>query len=145
MRAPQRHIPSALARHGRWTFLAVLVWTLWTSASASAVELTLTATSSPYPGVVVEEYRTTLPSTNAVVARIDLCTAGVWVDATSSPSGLQTAGAWASARGVQVAINADFYATTPALHVYGQAVGDGVAWPSLQTGIDDAYAAQWFY
>ena len=43
-----------------------------------------------------------------------------------------------------MATNGDFYRTGP-LRVYGQAVGEGVAWPRAQTGTDPAYMDEWYW
>jgi hypothetical protein len=112
-------------------------------ASASAVTLTLQSEEAPYTGVTLQTYRTSSPDTDTHVVRVDLCAAGVHVESTMAPDGLQTAGSWADDVGAQVAINGDFYATSPT-RVYGHAVGGGLAWPLDQTGRDPGYASEWY-
>ena len=45
---------------------------------------------------------------------------------------------------MQVATNGDFFKASPT-RVYGQAVGEGVGWPTSATGFDPAYATEWYY
>ena len=112
--------------------------------SAGAVTLSLQSESSPHPGVTIQHYATTSPTTNTWVARIDLCTDSVHVEATRAPSGRQSTGAWATDVGVQVAANGDFYRTDP-MRVYGNAVGRGIPWPLEMTGDDPGYDWEWYY
>lgn len=112
---------------------------------AGAVNITTQTESQPFPGVTIVEGQTTSPTTRFYAAYISLCHDHVHVDASQTHS-LQTSGQWASSQGAQVAVNGDFYAWTDAtLHVYGDAVGGGVRWPSIRTGRDDAYSSSWFY
>jgi len=115
-----------------------------TPAAAHAVRLDLRAESSPAAGVTVRQYRTASPATNAWATFVDLCTARLSVVATQAGDSTQTTGAWAQDVGAVVATNGDFYRTGP-LRVYGQAVGDGVAWPRAQTGTDPAYMGEWYW
>jgi hypothetical protein len=110
----------------------------------AAVTLDLVSEDEPYPGIIFRHYRTTDPETHTWVALVDLCTESVHVDATRAPSGLQTTGSWAAARGVQLATNGDFYDTDP-FHVNGNAVGDGIPWPLDMTGDDPAYSGDWYF
>lgn len=121
-----------------------LLLCLW-GPSAHGLGLELVQTQTPRPGLLLEQYRTSNPGANVWVTRVDVCAPRIWVDATSNPSGLETTGSWASNRGVQAAINGDFYTLSPRLHVYGQAVGDGVAWPLRKTGVHDDYAEDWYF
>jgi hypothetical protein len=95
------------------------------------------------PGVTVVQYRTSSPTTDAWVASIDLCAEGIRLDATRAPSSTRTAASWGGAEGALLAVNGDFYRTSP-VRVYGDAVGAGVRWPLYQTGLDPAYAAEWY-
>lgn len=122
----------------------VLAPCLLGSSSARALTITSQTESSPFPGVRLVELRTSNPTTRAWATYVDLCTEHVHVDATSTPSSLRSAGAWAGSVGAQIATNGDFYRTAP-IRVYGQAVGDGTAWPDIQTGTDSAYASEWYY
>jgi len=115
-----------------------------TPAAAHAVRLDLRAESSPAAGVTVRQYRTASPATNAWATFVDLCTARLSVVATQAGDSTQSTGAWAQDVGAVVATNGDFYRTGP-LRVYGQAVGDGVAWPRAQTGTDPAYMGEWYW
>ncbi len=113
-------------------------------SDAWALTLTLEGSSTPHPGITLLEYRASSPATDVMVAEIDLCAAGISVETTKASSSLQTASSWASDQGLQLAVNGDFYRTGP-VQVYGDAIGQGVAWPLEQTGLDPAYSADWFY
>jgi hypothetical protein len=113
-------------------------------APAGAVRLEARGETSPAAGVVVRQYRTSNPATNAWAAFVDLCAARISVEATEAPDGLRSTGGWGGDAGVVLATNGDFYRTGP-VHVYGLAVGDGVAWPRNQTGVDPAYDGEWFF
>lgn len=113
-------------------------------STASAISISLVATDAPHSGVTLEQYRTSNPATDVWVARIDLCAAGMRVDATTAPSGTQSARDWGREVGADVAINADFYRTSP-LRVYGRAIGEGVPWPDIQTGVDPSYSDEWYW
>ena len=43
-----------------------------------------------------------------------------------------------------LAVNGDFFRTGPT-RAYGDAVGDGIRWPLLQTGVPDDYSEEWYY
>jgi hypothetical protein len=111
---------------------------------AQAVTLTKRSESTPWPGVTVRQYRTASPATDAWVGIVDLCTANIHVDATQTPTATRTTGTWAQAVGASLATNGDFYKTGP-LRVYGDAVGNGVPWPTVQTGLDPRYAGEWYW
>jgi MYXO-CTERM domain-containing protein len=102
------------------------------------------STDSPKPGITITKYRTSSPVTNLWVARVDLCQRGIYVDATRASGSTQSTGGWASDQGVTLATNGDFYKTGP-LRVYGDAVGGGVRWPSLQTGWHSNYQSEWYW
>lgn len=111
---------------------------------ASALTLSLESEDTSVPGITIQEYRASDPSTDVWVARIDLCTAGIYVDSRRADDSLATAGSWGEERGVALATNGDFYRTGP-VRVYGDAVGDGVRWPLVQTGLDTAYSDEWYF
>ncbi|MEY3012031.1 MAG: hypothetical protein RIT45_766 [Pseudomonadota bacterium] len=111
---------------------------------AAALTLSKKSTSTPAPGITLERYATTSPKTNVWVAKIDLCKSGIHVDATRAPKGLTSVATWGAARGASLATNGDFYKTGP-VRVYGDAVGEGVRWPSIQTGLDPAYKGEWYW
>ncbi len=113
-------------------------------APAGAVTLTQLSSSTPWTGVTWLHYTTTSPKTHTWVARVDLCAARIHVNATKASSSLKTVSSWADDGGLQLAVNGDFYKTDP-VRVYGAAVGDGIAWPVVQTGLDPAYASEWYY
>ena len=113
------------------------------SAPAAALTLSEVDREELAPGVTVVEYRTSTPTTDAWVATIDLCAAGIRLDATRAPSSTRTASSWGTAEGALLAVNGDFYRTGP-VRVYGDAVGSGVRWPIDQTGLDPAYAGEWY-
>ena len=110
---------------------------------AHALSLTQVDQSAPWPGISITRYRTTDPNTDVWVAAIDLCADSVRVEATAAPSSYQTAAAWGTSAGVQLATNGDFYRTGP--QVYGDAVGGALPWPLDQTGLDPAYSGDWYY
>ncbi len=129
----------------RWCGWLVIVGWVLVASPAAAVTITSQTTSNPFPGVTVIEGRTSNPGTDFYAAMVSLCHDHVHVDASPDHS-LQTTGAYANSRGVQVAVNGDFYAWTDGtLHVYGDAVGGGQRWPSIRTGRDSAYSSSWFY
>ncbi len=111
--------------------------------TAHAVSLHQHSHSTPYPGVTIRQYRTASPTTNAWAVFTDLCQAGVHIQATPTPTAFQATGDFGQAAGVQVATNGDFFKADP-LRVYGNAVGDGVPWPAVNTGRDPAYAGEWY-
>ena len=123
---------------------STLAFVLALSGAAHAVTISSQSETNPFPGVRLVELRTTNPTTRAWATYVDLCSEYVHVDATTAPSSLRSAGAWASSVGAQLATNGDFYKTGP-IRVYGQAVGSGIAWPDNQTGTDSTYAAEWYY
>jgi MYXO-CTERM domain-containing protein len=113
--------------------------------AAHAITLTPVGTSTVADGVQVTEYRSASPATDLFVAEIDLCATGVYVDATRAPGTTQSTGSWAaSQQDVVLATNGDFYKTGP-VRVYGDAVGGGVRWPLVQTGLDPSYAGEWYW
>lgn len=114
------------------------------SSSASAVGLSEVDRDELAPGVTVVRYRTSSPTTDAWVATIDLCADGIRLDATRTPSSTRSAASWGRDEGALLAVNGDFYRTSPVL-VYGDAVGSGVRWPLDQTGLDGAYSGEWYY
>ena len=124
--------------------LAALAAALLAPTTAPAVNLTLVSENAPYPGVTIQHYETTSPTTDSWVALIDLCTDYVHVEATRAPSGRQSTGGWAEDEGVQLASNGDFYRSSP-LSVYGNAVGRGIPWPLELTGDDPGISWEWFY
>ncbi len=107
--------------------------------------MTLADEWTPQPGVTMQHWTTTSPTTNTWVARVDLCAADVHVDATRAATSRQSTGGWAEDEGVQLASNGDFYRTDPVLRVYGDAVGRGLRWPLEQTGVPDDYSWEWFF
>jgi MYXO-CTERM domain-containing protein len=133
-----------MPRPARFPVALLAVALVLDASPACALTLSLVEEETPYEGVVFRHYRTSSPTTHTWVALIDLCGVGVHVDATRAPSSLQTTGSWANSRGVQIATNGDFFRTDP-VRVYGNAVGDGVAWPRSQTGDDPAYSSEWYY
>ena len=120
--------------------------------NAMALTLNLQSESNPYPGIVVQQYLTTSPSTKVTVVSVDLCASGIHLDATVQRDWLQTTGSWANQVGVQVAMNGDFftyggggngYDGPP--RVYGNAVGNGQPWPVINTGTHSDYSVDWYY
>ena len=111
---------------------------------ASALSLRLVSTDTPHSGITVRQYRTSSPTTDAWVASIDLCTNGIYMEATRRPDGNQDTSDWAGDVGVELATNGDFYKTSPT-RVYGDAVGSGVRWPSTQLGWHSSNAGEWWY
>ncbi len=132
--------------HSRWPVAlgGLVAASLLRCLPAAALTLTQTATSAPYPGVQVRTYTTSSPKTKLWVAEVALCNAGIHIDATRASTATQTVAAWGKARGAKLATNGDFYKLGP-LRVYGDAVGEGVAWPLPQTGLDPAYKAEWYW
>lgn len=106
------------------TFLLVAVSLGSPPSRAVRISLTTDITPSGMSGVTVQKLRIASPSTDAYVVKVDLCAAGVHVDATGPSTSTKTVGSWASSVGAKVAVNADFFKTDP-LRVYGHAVGGG--------------------
>lgn len=127
-----------------WIRLAVLVFIALPGVLQAQGTLVSETSRSPYPGLEIIERRYTNPNNNVWVAKVSLCNDYVHVDAREAPSSLRTAGSWGGAVGAQLAVNGDFYRTGP-VRVYGQAVGFGIPWPSIQTGADAAYSSEWYY
>jgi hypothetical protein len=125
--------------------LPLLALPLWTMAHpAYGITLSSVSQTTPYTGVTIDQYRTSSPTTDVWVATVDLCAAGLRVDATSTPDSLRSASSWAQDVGADLAINGDFYKSGP-VRVYGRAVGSGIPWPDVQTGVDAGYSWEWFY
>ena len=122
-------------------WLSLMVASLGASA-AGAQTITSRTETRPFVGVRVIVGRTASPTANFRATVVSLCDDYVHVTATRAPSALQRTSAWATAAGVQVATNGDFFASGP--RVYGQAIG-GAAWPLRQTGVDPAVAGEWYY
>ncbi|MGC6510336.1 MAG: phosphodiester glycosidase family protein [Myxococcota bacterium] len=111
---------------------------------ANALTLTIQSEHTPYSGVTIQHYRATNPDTDVTVAIIELCAEGIHLDATHIEDSTRSVASWANLTGVQVAMNGDFFRSGPT-RVYGDAVGNGVAWPSLNTGLNSAYASEWYF
>ena len=142
--------PSAL-RRGPWRATATWAGAALTLAAlatpsrpTAALTLTKLESSKPAPGITVDHYKVSAPKTHVWVATVALCTSGVHVDATRAPKALQSAAAFGAARGAKLATNGDFYKTGP-VRVYGDAVGEGIRWPLVQTGLDPAYKSEWYW
>jgi hypothetical protein len=127
----------------RWTLAALLALA---AGEARAQQITFEEETEPYPGVRLLERHTADPSWRIHAAFVSLCHDGVHVDARSSQASRITSADWGSAMGAQLAVNGDFYRTdrtTPT--VYGDAVGVGMRWPTSRTGLDPAFAGDWYY
>lgn len=107
------------------------------AATSAASAATRTATTTPYPGVVHEEWSEgSIPALIHVV-RVDLTSAEITVHATREENRGRTVSSFAAAVSAQIAINGDLFA--PAGYVPdGLAMGAGAAW--TQTA-DDAVSA----
>jgi uncharacterized protein (TIGR03382 family) len=126
--------------------LATVVALFLAAGQAHAQRVTFEEETEPYPGVVVLERHTADPSWRIHAAFVSLCHDGVHVDARSSQSTRITSADWGSAMGAQLAVNGDFYRTDrTAPTVYGDAVGVGLRWPTARTGLDPAFAGDWYY
>lgn len=102
--------------------------------------------SDPAPGVRLLSRTTTNPNQRIHAAFTSLCTNGVSVDARSPQATRMSTSAWGSAMGATVAVNGDFYRTDRTLPtVYGDAVGQGIRWPTAQTGLSSEFANEWYY
>ncbi len=100
-------------------------------------------TSTPFDGVTIVERIEESPNNRIYVAFVALCTDFVHMAATAPPTGRATPGAWASAQGLQLASNGDFYTSGSPPLVYGDAVGAGIPWPFDQTG--NSQGSAWYY
>ncbi len=89
---------------------------LSTSAAASVTK--------PFPGVQL------VRSGNKALIVADLCAPGVSVRATKYGERRATPQTWGAARGLQAAINADFFNFPAATYVLGRARGGGQSWPA---------------
>jgi hypothetical protein len=137
---------TSLPRHRtRQRYLTLLLCLLvWQPGAIAALSLSKKSVTNPAPGVTVERYATTNPKTNVWLAKVDLCSSGIHVDASRAPKTLQSPASWGAARGAKLATNGDFYKTGP-VRVYGDAVGEGVRWPQIQTGLSAAYQNEWYW
>ena len=113
-------------------------------STAWALSLQLQSESQPYTGVTVRFYRASNPSTDVTVVLIDLCSNGIHLESTQYSDSLQSTSSWANSVDVQFAINGDFYRTAPT-RVYGDAVGLGIPWPKINTGLHSDYDAEWYH
>ncbi len=111
---------------------------------ARAQTITSTTESTPHAGIRIVQGRTTGPATNFHAAYVSLCSDSVHIDASSYGS-TGSASSWGRSVGAQLAVNGDFYTTTPRTHVYGDAVAGGTRWPMNRTGLDSDYASDWYY
>jgi len=124
---------SGLLRTRDRLFLAVSLVSLlqlsmaWTPSEARAQDRWTT----PYPGVRQLVRRAAGPR-DVFVAEIDLCAAGVSLRATRESERRATVPTWASARGVEVAVNADFFSYDTYLPS-GAVASNGVAWGNPDT------------
>ena len=66
------------------------------------------------------------------------------MDATHIDNASQNTSSWANSVGVQLAMNGDFHKSGP-MRVYGDAVGSGIPWPIVNTGVDSAYSSEWYF
>lgn len=112
--------------------------------NAFAVNLSLQSQDAIYPGVTIYYYRASSPNTDVTVAEVDLCHNRIHVNATKFSHAMQSVGSWGNQQGVQIAINADFYRTSPT-RVYGDAIGNGAPWPLINTGLHSSYSSEWYY
>ncbi|MBZ0233664.1 MAG: phosphodiester glycosidase family protein [Deltaproteobacteria bacterium] len=107
------------------------------AAAPDAGAATRTSATTPYPGVVHEEWSEGAIPAIVHVVRVDLTSAEITVHATREEDRGRTVSAFAAGAGAQVAINGDLFA--PAGYVPdGLAMGAGRAWS--QTA-DDAVSA----
>ena len=113
--------------------------------NAAAISISSRQTSTPQPGITLVTGRTASPSTRFWALQIDLCLPHLKVDATAPARSRRSPGSWATERGAQAAVNGDFFRTDTATPiVYGLAAGGGRAWPLAQTGLDPAFADEWY-
>ncbi len=96
--------------------------TLWTPAVSRSQDRWTT----PYPGVRQLARRASGPR-DVWVQEIDLCASGVSLRATRETERRATVPTWASARGVEIAVNADFFSYETYLPG-GAAMSNGTAW-----------------
>jgi len=129
----------------RWALLLALALGV-AATPASAQRIVSRDSTRPYEGVEIEEGRVRLSdgcSANYYAAIASLCADHLHVDARAPASSLRTTGSWGDARGVQVAVNGDFFRSDPSdgWFVYGDAVGNGDHWPATRTG--NAHEGWW--
>jgi hypothetical protein len=127
-------------------FIPLQMCSMFLLFAKTALSLTLNLQSeySPYTGVTIQSYRASNPNTDVTVALVNLCATGIHVDATHIENAYRSVDSWANQVNVQVAMNADFYRTNP-IRVYGGAIGNGVQWPTINTGLDNSYSSEWYY
>jgi hypothetical protein len=117
--------------------LAAAVSAATTAATTDAIAATRTATTTPYPGVVHEEWSEGSIPARLHVVRVDLTSAEITVHATREEDRGRTVSAFAAGVGAQIAVNGDLFA--PAGYVPdGLAMGAGAAWSQTT---DDAVSA----
>ncbi len=119
----------------------VFVAASW-SATAWGQTIESSSESTPFPGVRIVEGRTSGPATDFYAAYVSLCTPGVRIGA-SEYSGYSTSSSWGNSVGAEVAVNGDFFTSSPRNHVYGDAVGGGTRWASNRSGLD--YTGDWYH
>ncbi len=111
---------------------------------AAATTLSERSSETVEAGVTLTQYRASSPSTDVWVLSVDLCADDVYVDATRETDDYQSTKSWGSDMDLTAATNGDFYKTDP-VRVYGDAVGGGVQWPSINTGRDTDYDGEWYW
>lgn len=121
--------------------LVALGWTWALGTVASAGTVVSEVESEPFAGIRLVERVEADPNNRIRIAYVSLCTDRVHVTATTPPNSFTTPGSWGSARGVQLAVNGDFFTAGP--QVYGDAVGEGIPWPLGQTG--NSQSDGWYY
>lgn len=124
--------------------LGMSLWLAALPTLAHAITMNLVSTTTITSAISVDEYRLPSPGTDLYVARINLCTQGIYLDADRFSTTFESTGTFASGIGATLAVNGDFYATGPT-RVYGEAMGGGVRWPTLNSGAGTEYNGEWYY
>lgn len=112
-----------------------------TAAPAEQAEEQLVQFAANMPGARIIEGRAY--GTDYAATIIDLCADQTRVVATEPGQNRRTTTSWAKSKGVQIAVNGDFFESNGA--VYGAAVGGGLTWPDAQTGNHPGKSWAWYY
>ncbi len=148
-------LPDALGARGPgsvWVYAGALpmrcattLFTVWLSAlviahpASAQRSLTWRTDEMVHSGVRLRTGRFNQSATvgsEFYLASTDLCVSGISMASTAPRTSLSRTSAWADPGGIFVAINGDFYERIGgSWHVYGDAYGNGLRWPSENSGV----------
>ena len=111
----------------RWFIVIAVVTTVGVRRPERAAAATVTATTTPYPGIVHQEWTESSIPARLHVVRVDLSPAEITLEATTEADRGATVSQFAADAEVDVAINGDLFAPVGFLPA-GLAIGGSDAW-----------------